>query len=77
MTQLPITLPDLVEIIHACGPVCAEDCQAERLQSILIAQLTMSEPRLATRVRRSDQEQVETLSNYVLAGLELAAIPAA
>jgi hypothetical protein len=76
MTQLPITFPDLVEILRACGPVLPEDCTPKRLRPIAVNQLTISEPRLAARVRQFDSDQLQALCDYVQAGLKLAAVPA-
>jgi hypothetical protein len=76
MTQLPISFPDLVDIMRACGPVRPEDCTSKRLRNILINQLTLSEPRLATRVRQFDTDQMRAVCDYVRKGLELVAVPA-
>lgn len=76
MTQLPITFQDLVDILRACGPVRLQDCSSKRLRNILINQLTLSEPRLATRVRQFDTDQMRAVCDYVRKGLELAAVPA-
>jgi hypothetical protein len=76
MTQLPITFPDLVEIMRACGRVRPEDCTPKRLRVMAVNQLTFTEPRLAARVRQFDSEQLRALCDYVLKGLDVAAVPA-
>jgi hypothetical protein len=76
MSQLPITFPDLIEIIRACGRVCPQDCTPKRFRVMAVNQLTVSEPRLAARVRQFDSEQLRALCDYVLKGLNLAAVPA-
>ena len=76
MTSLPISFPDLVEIMRACGPIRAEDCTPKQLRAQMVNQLTSSEPRLAARVRQFDADQMQTVCEYVMQGLALAAVPA-
>jgi hypothetical protein len=76
MTRLPISFPDLVEILRACGPVRAADCNPKYVRATAMAQLTMSEPRLANRVRQFKDDQMQTLTDYILLGLQVAAVPA-
>jgi hypothetical protein len=77
MTQLPITFPELVEAMRACGPVVATDCTPRHLRSVIVTQLTVTEPALANRIRRFTDEQMRSLTDYVLAGVHMAAVPAA
>ena len=76
MVQLPISFPDLIEIIRACGPIRADDCTPKNLRAVMIAQLSGSEPRLAARVRQFDADQMQAVCEYVLAGIMLTAVPA-
>jgi hypothetical protein len=75
MSQLPISFPDLVEIIRACGPIRPEECTPKRLRAKMVNHLSLVEPRLAARVRQFDSDQMQAVCTYVLNGLELAAVP--
>jgi hypothetical protein len=77
MTQLPLTFPELVEVMHACGPIHPEECTPARLRAIMVKQLTLTDPRLASRVQQFDADQMEALSTYIMTGLSLVAVPAA
>jgi hypothetical protein len=76
MSQLPISFPELVELMLACGPVSPTDCTPKHLRAVMLAQLTATEPALANRARRFTDEQMRTLTDYMLVGLKLAAVPA-
>jgi hypothetical protein len=76
MTQLPVTFPELIEIIRACGPISKTDCIPKRLRQMMVAQLSTSESRLAARVRQFDTDQMEAVCAYIMQGLNLVAIPA-
>jgi hypothetical protein len=76
MVQLPISFPDLVEIMRACGAVRAEDCTPTKLRATMTAQLTSSEPSLADRVCQFDADQMQVVCEYILAGLMLTVVPA-
>jgi hypothetical protein len=76
MTQLPISFPDLVEILRSCGPILAADCTPKNVRAIAVAQLTVAEPRLAHRVRQFTDDQMRAVADYMLVGLRLAAVPA-
>lgn len=76
MTQLPISFPDLIEIIRACGPIQPGDCRAQHLRSLMVDQLSLTEPRLAARVRQFDADQMQTVCDYINMGLGLVAVPA-
>jgi len=72
--QLLISFPNLVEMMRACGPVRDEDCAPTSLRAILMAHL---EPSLAARVGKLDAGQMQTVCEYVLAGVILTTAPAA
>ena len=76
MSQLPNSFPELVELMRACGRVGATDCTPKHLRAVMLAQLTATEPALANRVRRFTDDQMRTLTDYMLVGLKLAAVPA-
>lgn len=75
MSKLPISFVDFVEIIRACGPINTEDCLPNRLRPIMVSQLTLSEPRLAARVRQFDAEQMQAVCAYIWEGMKLVAVP--
>jgi hypothetical protein len=76
MTQLPVSFPELVELLRSCGPVQAADCTPKDLRALMVAQLGVSEPALANRVRQLRADQMEAVTEYVLLGLKLAGRPA-
>ena len=76
MVQLPISFPDLLQIMRACGPIRRADCIPQHVRATMIAQLDGSEPRLAARVRQFRPDQMEAVCEYILIGLKLAAVPA-
>jgi hypothetical protein len=76
MTQLPISFPDLVELLRASGPVSPTDCTPKYLRTLIVTQLAITEPRLATRVRQFNDDQMRAVTDYILLGLKLAAVPA-
>jgi hypothetical protein len=77
MTQLPISFPELVEAMRACGPIGAGDCTPKHLRSLMVAQLTATEPAIANRIWRFTDDQLRAMCDYILAGVRLAAVPAA
>lgn len=76
MTRLPISFPDLVEIMRACGPTRAADYNPKSIRATAVAQRSTTEPRLANRVRPFKDDQMQTLTEYVLLGPQVAAVPA-
>ena len=76
MTQLPVSFPELVELMRACGPIRVADCTPQQLRPHLIAQLSLTEPPLANRVRQFRPDQMEAVCQYILLGLKLAGRPA-
>jgi hypothetical protein len=76
MTQLPVSFPELVELLRALGPVQAADCNPKALRALLLAQLDTTEPALAKRVRQFRADHMEVLCEYVLLGVKLAGRPA-
>jgi hypothetical protein len=58
------------------GPIRAEDCNPKAIRAAALAQLTASEPRLANRVRQFKDDQMRAVTDYILLGLQLAAVPA-
>jgi hypothetical protein len=76
MTQLPVSFPELVELLRACGPITESKCTPKEVRALTIAQLNTTEPRLANRVRQFRPDQMETLCEYIRLGLKLAGRPA-
>jgi hypothetical protein len=76
MTQLPVSFPELAELLRACGPIQQADCSPRELRALMVGQLNSTEPALANRVRQFRPDQMDVLAEYVLLGVKLAARPA-
>jgi hypothetical protein len=68
MTQLPISFLSLFEILRACGPIRAENCNPKYVRAAAMSQRTTSEPRLPNRVRQFKDDQIHSVTDYVVLG---------
>jgi hypothetical protein len=71
MTQLPVSFPELAEILRSCGPLQAADCTPRELRALIVGQLNVTEPALANRVRQFRQDHMQDLTEYIQLGLKL------
>jgi hypothetical protein len=65
MHSLKLNVVELLEIVRVCGSLRVEKCPAPYLSDYLAVHLAPLNPELADKVRRWNEQQLETLSRHV------------
>jgi hypothetical protein len=65
MYALKLNIVELLEIVRVCGSLRVEKCPASYLSDYLAVHLAPLDPELADKVRRWDEQQLESLGRYI------------
>jgi hypothetical protein len=61
MQALGFSIVELLQLVRTCGTLQLDKCSATFLSDYLAANLAASEPNLAVKVRRLDEDDLEAL----------------
>jgi hypothetical protein len=62
---LGLTLVELVNVIHTCGDIRAEEVGLVGLRKTIAARLRLTHPLLSLKVSQLDREQLDALGDYL------------